>query len=716
MKTTSLGLALSGVLAFPISSWGACTPPSPVTVAGSAVTCSGATSGQYLINAQNVVLTNTGNWTATGALTGVVYATQNLANGVSVINQGSIDWTSALYGGGGTGTRSVANVGYTTGNNFTSASFLNDTGAFISASVTSDLAANRYISGASLYAINGPASVTNRGSISITSSSATASSGSDGMDVLGRSATGLNTGTVQITTSGGAGGYGLAANATAGATTVTNTGSIIVSSVGAAAAAVSTGLAAGTTAVKITNSGLLEVKDGTVVSPTRRVVELNSLAANTIVQEVENQTGAVIRADAYSHAIMLDGVDTVTNSVRIANAGTIAGPVLTKAGSDTLIQTAGQLNGSVSLGAGADTIQASGGALVGSIWMGAGDDEVVLSGSIDVLQVLQFDGGTGVDTLNIEGISLSGFTAAVNNQALGSNLTLWETVDVKNAGTLKLTGDLFDAANTGVLKLSDAASALDLQNAASSTSTVNGNFDSTGLLKIDTVLGDSASASDVLHVTGGTTGATVLQINNLGGAGALTTGDGILVVQVDGNSTGTFTLAGGAITVGQFIYTLQKVGNNWYLQSQANMGTVQVTKTVTAPVGAPAFSGNIPFTLTCATPDFSLQGSIAVTDNQGAAAPITVAAGSTCSVAEGVLPAAPVGYQWGPATLPAASAPMPIDGTQALAITNTLVKQDTGGNLAGPAPVPSLGQWALLLLSIAFAGVAAVGLRRTRLH
>jgi hypothetical protein len=59
---------------------------------------------------------------------------------------------------------------------------------------------------------------------------------------------------------------------------------------------------------------------------------------------------------------------------------------------------------------------------------------------------------------------------------------------------------------------------------------------------------------------------------------------------------------------------------------------------------------------------------------------------------------------------------MPIDGTQALAITNTLVKQDTGGNLAGPAPVPSLGQWALLLLSIAFAGVAAVGLRRTRLH
>jgi hypothetical protein len=39
---------------------------------------------------------------------------------------------------------------------------------------------------------------------------------------------------------------------------------------------------------------------------------------------------------------------------------------------------------------------------------------------------------------------------------------------------------------------------------------------------------------------------------------------------VDGNSAGTFTLAGTTITRGSFIYGLVKVGNNWYLQSVAS--------------------------------------------------------------------------------------------------------------------------------------------------
>lgn len=714
MKIASVSLALYGVFAFPLTSWGACIPPSPATVAGSTVSCAGTTSGQYLINAQNIVFTHSGSWTATGALTGVVYATQNLANGVSVINQGSIDWANALYGGSGTGTRSVANVGYTTGNNFTSASFLNETGASISASITSNLAANRYISGASLYTINGPASLINRGTITITNSSTTPSSGSDGVDALGRSATAVNEGTVQINIPGGAGGYGLTARATAGAAAVTNSGSVTINGVGASAAAVSTGLSAGTTELKITNSGLLEIKGGTSTSATRRVIELSSLAGNTIVQQVENLTGGIIRADAFSHAIMLDGSDAVTNSVKITNNGSIEGPVLTRAGNDTLIQAAGQLNGSVNLGAGADNLQASGGALIGSISMGDGDDVVTLSGSIDATQVPLFDGGSGIDQFNIDGISLRAFTGSANNLSLGVNLTLWETVDVQNGGALRLTGDLFDTANTGVLKLSNAASTLDLQEGTTTTTTVHGDFDSLGVAKIDTVVGDSSSASDVLHITGGTTGTTILQINNLGGTGALTTGNGILVVQVDGSSSGTFTLPGGALIVGQFLYSLQKTGNNWYLQSQANTGTVQVSKTVVGPEGAPAFSGSIPFTLTCASPDLSQQGSIAVVNNAGTAVPITVSAGSTCSVAEGALPVAPIGYGWGAALLPAATEPVPLGGNLTLAITNTLVKQNSPA--ASPTPVPSLGQWAHAMLSLVMVGFTAMVLRRSRMR
>jgi len=714
MKIASVSLALYGVFAFPLTSWGACTPPSPVTVAGSTVACAGSTSGQYLINAQNVAFTNSGSWTATGALLGVIYATQNLANGVSVINQGSIDWANALYGGSGTGTRSVANVGYTTGNNFTSASFLNETGASISASITSNLAANRYISGASLYTINGPASLINRGTISITNNSTTPSSGSDGIDALGRSATVVNEGTVGINIPGGAGAYGLTARATAGAADVTNSGSVTINGVGASAAAVSTGLSAGTTELKITNNGLLELKGGTSTSPTRRVIELSSLAGNTIVQQVENLAGGIIRADAFSHAIMLDGSDAVTNSVKITNNGSIEGPILTRAGSDTLIQAAGQINGNVNFGAGADNLQASGGEIIGSISMGDGNDVITLSGDIDVTQVPLFDGGAGADQFNIDGISLRAFTASANNPSLGANLTLWETVDVQNGGALRLTGDLFDSANTGILKLSNAAAALDLQDSVTTTNTIHGNFDSVGVVKVDTVAGDSSSASDVLHITGSTAGTTELRINNLGGAGALTTGNGILVVQVDGSSSGAFALPGGSLIVGQFIYSLQKIGSNWYLQSQANTGTVQVTKTVVGPEGAPAFSGSIPFTLTCASPDFTQQGSIAVANNVGTTAPLTVAAGSTCSVTEGALPVAPLGYQWGTALLPAATEPLPVGGNLTLAITNTLIKQSVPAAL--PTPVPSLSQWALALLSLVLGGCAVISVRRTRMH
>lgn len=714
MKIASVSLALYGVFAFPLTSWGACTPPSPVTVAGSTVACAGSTSGQYLINAQNVAFTNSGSWTATGALLGVIYATQNLANGVSVINQGSIDWANALYGGSGTGTRSVANVGYTTGNNFTSASFLNETDASISASITSNLAANRYISGASLYTINGPASLINRGTISITNNSTTPSSGSDGIDALGRSATVVNEGTVGINIPGGAGAYGLTARATAGAADVTNSGSVTINGVGASAAAVSTGLSAGTTELKITNIGLLELKGGTSTSPTRRVIELSSLAGNTIVQQVENLAGGIIRADAFSHAIMLDGSDAVTNSVKITNNGSIEGPILTRAGNDMLIQAAGQINGNVNLGAGADNLKVSGGAIIGSISMGDGDDVITLSGDIDVTQVPLFDGGAGTDQFNIDGISLRAFTASANNPSLGANLTLWETVDVQNGGVLRLTGDLFDTANTGILKLSNAESTLDLQEGTTATTAIHGDFDSVGMVKVDTVLGDSSSASDVLHITGGTAGSTVLQVNNLGGTGALTNGNGILVVQVDGSSSGTFTLPGGSLIAGQFLYSLQKIGNNWYLQSQANTGTVQVSKTVVGPEGAPAFSGSIPFTLTCVSPDLSQQGSIAVVNNAGKAEPITVTAGSSCSVAEGALPAAPSGYGWGAATLPAATGPVPLGGNLTLAITNTLVKQNTP--TATPTPVPSLSQWAVALLSLVMAGFTAMGLRRSRMH
>ncbi|WP_429951909.1 IPTL-CTERM sorting domain-containing protein [Comamonas sediminis] len=58
--------------------------------------------------------------------------------------------------------------------------------------------------------------------------------------------------------------------------------------------------------------------------------------------------------------------------------------------------------------------------------------------------------------------------------------------------------------------------------------------------------------------------------------------------------------------------------------------------------------------------------------------------------------------------------PVPLGGNLTLAITNTLVKQNTP--TATPTPVPSLSQWALALLTLMLGGFAAMRVRRSRMN
>ncbi|GLR85403.1 autotransporter outer membrane beta-barrel domain-containing protein [Bradyrhizobium iriomotense] len=106
-----------------------------------------------------------------------------------------------------------------------------------------------------------------------------------------------------------------------------------------------------------------------------------------------------------------------------------------------------------------------------------------------------------------------------------------------------------------------------------------------GTLKLDTVLnqGGPASQSDVLVVDGtsvGPGGATSMSIRNAGGTGALTVGDGILVVQVldpSRSAPGVFALAG-EVRGGAFDYDLFHGGLNgsnpqdWFLRSTFIVG------------------------------------------------------------------------------------------------------------------------------------------------
>ncbi|MEG0920027.1 MAG: IPTL-CTERM sorting domain-containing protein [Comamonas sp.] len=190
-----------------------------------------------------------------------------------------------------------------------------------------------------------------------------------------------------------------------------------------------------------------------------------------------------------------------------------------------------------------------------------------------------------------------------------------------------------------------------------------------GVVQLDTVLGADGSASDKIHIAGPISGTTLLQISNLGGVGAQTTGNGILVVQADSaNAANSFVLAS-PVTVGGIQYKLQQVGNNWYLQSVAP-GQLTINKIVNAPAGTP-YSGDISFTVSCTNPASTTNGTIPVNNNQGSATPITLAAGSQCTVSE-QLPAAPAGYQWMAPTYQQPAGAITEGGVETATITNTL--------------------------------------------
>ncbi len=136
-----------------------------------------------------------------------------------------------------------------------------------------------------------------------------------------------------------------------------------------------------------------------------------------------------------------------------------------------------------------------------------------------------------------------------------------------------------------------------LSASAGSTLTVTGAYvGQGGTLNLGTVLGGSSSLSDRLVLSGpgaSASGRTTVRITNLGGLGALTTGNGIEVVSARNGATTTaqttrdaFTLANGHVDAGAYEYRLhaadaQGAGENWYLRSTT---TVQPPVTPGTPV------------------------------------------------------------------------------------------------------------------------------------
>ena len=98
------------------------------------------------------------------------------------------------------------------------------------------------------------------------------------------------------------------------------------------------------------------------------------------------------------------------------------------------------------------------------------------------------------------------------------------------------------------------------------TLTINEDFTGNGgKLVFNTVLNDDTSETDKLKVLGNTAGNAFVAVNNIGGTGAQTI-EGIEIIEVAGNSDGTFEKAG-RIVAGAYDYNVVQKDSNWYLTS-----------------------------------------------------------------------------------------------------------------------------------------------------
>ena len=632
--TSVLALSFLGWFFPQIASAGCDIPAIPAS--NSVVTCTGTTSGTYTIrNVQNVQLTNEGAWNLSGASFGMVSADTGDLTGLVVTNKGTMTWDDAQYGGGGTGSRAAINV-YTTGNAATQATTVNDSSGVINLNVLSSLGNNRALAGMAVYGggTNSRVFWTNAGQINVNSTSNNASATVSAGFIRGRSqADVVNTGTLTVselsgnTRLSGLEVYMLGGSTVPASATLTNSGTILVSSPTASfASGVQMGQVAANSgglpsSFKLNNSGTIKLD----IDPTKgNVVALVPNSVANVSFDINN-SGALLAKDSSGWAVGLNGDATQTAKVTLNNTGTIVGNIWTESGNDQVTQTAGSISGDISLGAGSDALIASGGALIGSTYMGAGDDVASLTGTVDVTAAPQFDGGAGLDTLNIDGLKIKGFTAASNDSTgndlnKGNNLTQWETINLNNAAKLTFTGDLFTGANVGTLNI-NSASTLDLtqttptafsvygdvnnggivdmlNNSVGTMTTITGNYAGVAgsTLKMDTVLGNDASATDKLIINGNTTGTTSLSVNNVGGTGAQTV-EGIQVVQVDGASSGTFALTS-PVQAGSYEYQLFQGGTStptdgdWYLRSHLTTVDCKVTNTCT-PIYRPGVAGYV---------------------------------------------------------------------------------------------------------------------------
>ncbi|WP_347254714.1 autotransporter outer membrane beta-barrel domain-containing protein [Leminorella grimontii] len=357
----------------------------------------------------------------------------------------------------------------------------------------------------------------------------------------------------------------------------------------------------GHSAGTLTGSGALNVSDNTLtVSGANAALSAVTTIASTAQVVLDNTLGLGTGDVVAAGKLALNAAEGVLHN-NISNSGQVelTASQVTLAGNNADFDGRFDIDGSSQLTASqANQLGSADIHNQGELVLNAADDWT-LSNAVDGSGSLTKQ-GLGSLTLTSSAVYTGDTNIQQGSLVLGSEtapITLAsQQVNVASAGTLSgFGGTAGHVDNAGTFQLGNGASSPiqtftvggNLTNSgqvnlgsegqsAGNRLVVNGNYHGDGgLLRINTVLGNDASETDKLVVTGNTSGSTDVVVNNVLGAGAQTV-NGIEVIHVDGQSDGQFTLKNRAVA-GAYEYFLHKDGvsaadGNWYLRSTTQQG------------------------------------------------------------------------------------------------------------------------------------------------
>ncbi|MBU9852866.1 autotransporter family protein [Rahnella aceris] len=359
-------------------------------------------------------------------------------------------------------------------------------------------------------------------------------------------------------------------------------------------------------AVTIQDAGsVLNINDATLNSNSAAVVINNNATANMINttinannadNAVEVNNGATLNATGqYGNGVMLENDSNVringgsiTTKATSTNGITFLGANNLILENELLISTPGNASVGLSL---------SGAPMTDDQWQNVRiDNATINSGNIGISKIYNGNAqviienaarivginaamtfaDNGISTVNVSGKSqiigniinattaktdvtldasvLTGSVQNLNSLAL-NNQSAWNITADSALGNLSLDNSLLNFTQPQQRAFHTLTA-----------STLSGN----GALNFNTQLGSDNSPTDLLHVQGNASGNFGVLVRNAGGNGALTTGDGIHLVQVDGDDTSSLKLLR-KVSAGAYDYYLYKGGStspkDWYLRT-----------------------------------------------------------------------------------------------------------------------------------------------------